>query len=64
MIPSSLQASIDRKNLSVASEMYTTCRVAVGCLACAEQVMRRAMAPNIPMEFWLAALIFIEVGVR
>ena len=62
--PRSLQASMDKKNLFVASEKYTIWRVVFGCNDFVKHVMRRTRAPTIPMESWFAALIFIEVGVR
>ena len=64
MIPSSLHASIDMKNLSVASEIYTTWRVVLGCLNLVKRVMRNARAPLILIASWFAAFIFIVVGVR
>ena len=57
--PRSLQASIDKNNLSVLSVMYTIWRDILP-----ECTIRTAMAPMILMAARLAALIFMVVGVR
>ena len=57
--PKSLQVSNDKKNLSVLPVIYTIWRDILP-----ECVMRTARAPMIPIAAWLAALIFMVVGVR
>ncbi|GFO47135.1 hypothetical protein PoB_007364000 [Plakobranchus ocellatus] len=55
---------MDKKNLSVEWEKYTVWRVVLGSMDCVKPVIRKIRALTIPIVFWFAALIFIEVGVR